>query len=176
MVKQLFRSEKFWTNFLFYMLLALGILGIGFALYCNVTGFEISFTGQACMFPLVLHIYCPGCGGTRAVRALLQGDLVRSFMCHPLVLYIVVLYLQAFVMSAYSVIVKRDGKMRVRIPMWQVWMLLVIVLGFFIFRIVMVVAFHYDYLGEVLEFWETTELHSFKDYIMSCLRSMKELV
>ena len=34
-------------------------------------------------------------------------------------------------MSAYSVIVKRDGKMRVRIPMWQVWMLLVIVLGVF---------------------------------------------
>ena len=30
---------------------------------------------------------CPGCGGTRALKALLQGHLWESFLYHPLVVY-----------------------------------------------------------------------------------------
>lgn len=40
-----------------------------------------------CPFSALLGIYCPGCGGTRAVAALLQGRLLLSFWYHPLVLY-----------------------------------------------------------------------------------------
>ncbi len=40
-----------------------------------------------CMVQSVLGVYCPGCGGTRAVSALLRGDFLGSFICHPLVLY-----------------------------------------------------------------------------------------
>lgn len=35
---------------------------------------------------------CPGCGGTRALTALLQGHVLESILYHPLVLYGVVLY------------------------------------------------------------------------------------
>lgn len=41
--------------------------------------------------PCVLHsttgLYCPGCGGTRAVCALLGGHVLLSFFYHPLVPY-----------------------------------------------------------------------------------------
>lgn len=40
-----------------------------------------------CVVQSTLGIYCPGCGGTRAVAALLRGDFLGSFLCHPLVLY-----------------------------------------------------------------------------------------
>ncbi len=40
-----------------------------------------------CVFQELTGLYCPGCGGTRAVKALLRGDLGSSFLYHPLVLY-----------------------------------------------------------------------------------------
>ena len=36
-----------------------------------------------CAFQRVFHLYCPGCGGTRAVRALLKFDLVGAFIYYP---------------------------------------------------------------------------------------------
>ncbi len=40
-----------------------------------------------CSFYSMTGIMCPGCGGTRALRFLLKGDVVRSFLYHPFVLY-----------------------------------------------------------------------------------------
>ncbi len=43
--------------------------------------------GMPCAFHSLTGLYCPGCGGTRAVRELLYGDLRMSFQYHSLVLY-----------------------------------------------------------------------------------------
>ena len=32
-------------------------------------------------------LYCPGCGGTRSLHALLEGHPLRSLLYHPIVLY-----------------------------------------------------------------------------------------
>ena len=40
-----------------------------------------------CVFHELTGLYCPGCGGTRAVKALLAGHPILSFQYHPLVLY-----------------------------------------------------------------------------------------
>lgn len=40
-----------------------------------------------CIFQAVTGLYCPGCGGTRAVKYLLTGQVMKSLQYHPLVLY-----------------------------------------------------------------------------------------
>jgi hypothetical protein len=42
-----------------------------------------------CLFHTATGYYCPGCGGTRAVYALLDGHPLRSFRYHPVVMYVV---------------------------------------------------------------------------------------
>lgn len=41
-----------------------------------------------CFFDTVLGIYCPGCGGTRALVALAQGRLLKALWYHPLIPYL----------------------------------------------------------------------------------------
>ncbi len=45
-----------------------------------------------CFFSLI-GLYCPGCGGTRALAALVQGKILLAIWYHPLVPYGVFLYL-----------------------------------------------------------------------------------
>lgn len=45
-----------------------------------------------CVYYACLHIYCPGCGGTRAVEALLHGRILESVWYHPVVLYTAIVF------------------------------------------------------------------------------------
>lgn len=45
-----------------------------------------------CVFSTYLQVYCPGCGGTRAVEAFLHGRILESVWCHPIVLYTVIVF------------------------------------------------------------------------------------
>lgn len=51
--------------------------------------FKIDYTRFLipCMFQRLTGLYCPGCGGTRAVKAFFRGDILASIMLHPLVVY-----------------------------------------------------------------------------------------
>ena len=46
-----------------------------------------------CGWYKVTGIYCPGCGGTRAVFFLSKLQFVKSFICHPFVLYLLLVYI-----------------------------------------------------------------------------------
>ena len=73
-------------------LVILGALAVGIpCLYLFLSGRDLTLS--VCLFRLLFGIYCPGCGGTRSVNALLHGHLLESLWYHPLVLYCAVLYL-----------------------------------------------------------------------------------
>ena len=52
--------------------------------------------------------YCPGCGGTRAVKALFRGDILTSLKYHPVVIYIVITYGLFMILNTISLITKRE--------------------------------------------------------------------
>jgi len=74
------------------------VLGLFFMLFGGIAFIVYYFVlvpilpPNACVFLQIFHIYCPGCGGTRAVGALLQGDFLSSVWYHPVVLYTIVVF------------------------------------------------------------------------------------
>lgn len=85
------RKEKALEDQLFEIgLVFLVIAAVGFILYESVL--KPVITVRPCLFDTFLRIYCPGCGGTRAVSALFHGHFLKSLWYHPLVPYTAVLY------------------------------------------------------------------------------------
>lgn len=46
-----------------------------------------------CIVRELYGLYCPGCGGTRAVWALFHGQILKSIWYHPIVMYTLVVTL-----------------------------------------------------------------------------------
>lgn len=104
-----------------------------------------------CTLSRVTHLYCPGCGGTRAVAALLRGDIVRCLRANPIVPWVggcaVYLYIRAWIA------VWRGRPETVRIPAWTWIGLIVLALGLLVVRNWLMIAYGYDYLGDNAAFW-----------------------
>ena len=62
-----------------------------YLLLAKYTPFDLLSFVPPCGIRVLTGFYCPGCGGTRAVRALIQGKLITSFLYHPFVMYCTVI-------------------------------------------------------------------------------------
>ena len=95
--------------------LGLVALGIGFAavLLYFCTGINVLRIKYPCLFNQVTHLCCPGCGGTRALRALLNGEILKSLYDYPPLLYGVIVYIvfmvRCFLYKHFGVRKSPDG-------------------------------------------------------------------
>jgi len=72
----------------------LGIIAVLAVLYIVLLILDIPLTKiypYPCTLYAATNLYCPGCGGTRALAYLLKGNLIKSFIYHPVILYTAVL-------------------------------------------------------------------------------------
>ncbi|MDO5416282.1 MAG: DUF2752 domain-containing protein [Lachnospiraceae bacterium] len=78
--------------------------------------------GFPCLFHMLTGLYCPGCGGTRAIRLLLRGEVAKSFVYHPFVPYLaLVLGIEALLFAAELVrgqVQKRRVSLSMRSFLW----------------------------------------------------------
>lgn len=100
-----------------------------------------------CVFKMVTHLYCPACGGTRAVLAFLQMDFITSLKCNPIFMYLVLV--GGWV--GIGALIRKSGRGTgsfFRFRMWMLYMGLVLFFGFGILRDIGLYFYHYDYLGD----------------------------
>ncbi len=96
---------------------------------------------KPCLLLTTLGLYCPGCGGTRALEALLHGQLLMSLWYHPLVLYVIVIYggfMLTNTMERIPVLPVKGWKFH----NWHMYGALIIVIGNWIIKNILLICFH----------------------------------
>ena len=73
-----------------------------------------------CFFHAFTGYYCPGCGGTRAVTALLHGEILKSLFYHPFVGYVVAV--GGWFMLSQTIEYLSKGKLSIALHFRQVYM------------------------------------------------------
>lgn len=76
------------TETVCYVVINIGIILFAAAVFfITARGVDLHQMIPICFLYRLTGYYCPGCGGTRAVVALLHGHPLQSLRCHPLVGY-----------------------------------------------------------------------------------------
>ena len=90
---------------------------IAAAVFVWILGDSLLTHVPECAFESLTGLYCPGCGGTRAVIALFNGHPVRSFLYHPAVPYAFVVYcefmIRMFLVKHFGVKSGKDGQINI---------------------------------------------------------------
>lgn len=127
--------------------LSLVLFGIAYTVYFNLT--EGTEAAPQCLFKEMYSLYCPGCGGSRALRAFLRLDFVSSFIYYPPITvgFLTVLY---FDIRTLVALVKRDeGYFKISRYLYFLSIPASMIL-FFILRNILLLRLGYDPLGDII--------------------------
>ena len=138
------RSQKS-KHLLVFALLNLGIAAVGllFLLYARFALSDL-YTG-VCVFKVLTRLYCPACGGTRAVSALWHFDILTALKSNAYVVFFA-LFTVYYEIRTFVRILKDDPH-PYWIPGWAGWGLLILWGVFFAARNVLLLA-GIDFLGD----------------------------
>jgi len=136
-----------------FIILSIFILLIPFLAY----GYLAAADSYPALFPpcglkTQLHLYCPGCGGTRAVGQLLHLHIIESLLCNPLVVYMAACTIYYY-FKTLVFLVRQHGDAQFDIHLGFLWVFLVILIVFCLARNILMVNFGIDYLGEAGKYW-----------------------
>lgn len=129
-----------------------GLLGFAvlFPLYQKVAS-KVSSLFVGCFFHDRLFLYCPLCGGTRAVRELLRLQLGKAFSYNPVVVLGILVFL---VLDVIALVRLLRGKSKLyRIPTWGWIVAVTILVTYGILRNYLMIRWGNDPTGDLVRFW-----------------------
>ncbi len=104
------------------------LLGILYGYYFLNLYFEI---GIPCFYRKVTGYYCPGCGITRCLFAIIRGDFYQAYCCNQLV-FLMLPFLGSYVVyRIYLYVYDKEDKIICRVPniIWTLLLVVVILFG-----------------------------------------------
>lgn len=124
------------------------LVALAVALFAVIASIAIHYGVYKCALLETFHIYCPGCGGTRALFALFHFDILSSLRYNPIL--IVGIFVYAFYDIRIFLAIKREEhgyfqncKFRLLIA-YAVFIILN-----FVVRDVLLLGFGIDFIGDV---------------------------
>lgn len=107
---------------------------------------------SGCILHDLVHVYCPLCGGTRAMVALCRGQLLTSLLCNPVTAYLAVGFIVFDVIAAVRII-RHSPLPLVRIPKWYVIGAIALAALVFIIRNALMIGYGIDNLDGLAHYW-----------------------
>jgi len=139
------RRRSFWVFHLIALVLAACWIGC-FFLFSRLRA--AGYFVVTCPMHDLLRLYCPLCGGSRAILSLLRLDFATAFRSNPAVLLSLPVLLFYYVRAL--IVFVRGGAFSFRLPRgWTVALICLFSL-FFVLRNVLLVGFGYDPAGDFL--------------------------
>ena len=122
-----------------------------FPLYVRLARSLSGLTASGCFLHDRLFLYCPLCGGTRAVEALLRLQFAEAFSYNPLVVVGIVIFL---VLDVIALIRLFRGKENLYpIPGWAWVAGAVLLVCYGVLRNYLMIRHGYDPTGDLVRFW-----------------------
>lgn len=141
MAQHYFSNKKYTADDILFFLGLIMILPLFFLFLANSHGsFSLTHLVPPCLFHFVTGLPCPGCGGTRAFVSLLRGDLVQSFLYHPVVPFCFLLYVIFMLTQTISRIFQKTTRFRFRALSFRLEYVYVAVLLIFVQWIIKLIA------------------------------------
>ena len=103
-----------------------------------------------CLTHDLFHLYCPLCGGTRSVLALLRLDIVSALKFNPLAVAFAAGFVIYDGLSLYRILKGRDLP-EIKFGWGTV---AVVIIGYFVIRNLLMIIFGIDPIGELLHYWK----------------------
>ena len=117
----------------------IGFCGLTFLYFVNPATHII----YPCVFRLVTHLDCPGCGMTRSLYSLLHLDFWQAFRYNPMI-YLVVPALAYFGVVGYIYLITGNlFKLKLKIPKPVIFSIVAVIVAFVILRNIPVEPFSY---------------------------------
>ncbi len=110
---------------LYWYGIAATVVVVIFVLLVTIYPPSIKWISQECVFLSITGRYCPGCGGTRSVLYLIKGDIVKSFIYHPVVLYVGVVY--GYYLCRQTIGLLQKEKKIIKVHNLAIWMMIALI-------------------------------------------------
>lgn len=104
-----------------------------------------------CYMSELLHVYCAFCGGTRAIAALIGGDLLSALRYNSLTVYLVLAFIAYEIQALVNTLKGKEDALS--IPAWMLWISIAVFIAYCVIRNVLLIGFGYDPLGDLAVYW-----------------------